>query len=295
MQTGIGVVSKLQPTWLLNYLGTLCWKRFSASAAKRVAVTGTEYVLVRLFIPSAFASTAMYMMTSTAGTLGKNACSYGFDKLSGAQSGAVMVAIPIEDLAELEKSLQGDRTWQVSRETIAQKAKRTVKHKALSACHSILNITYQDLSEGSGAFVGSTLASVAFIAYMGPPTLFILPLYFLAEGCTKSVGAFLGKYLGRNYIGPTLLKPVLTSTWKVIKASPNTSLEEIYDLVHYELEKISLVDDELEDCQDLLNSWYLFKEKPTEEPIIVKQDVQPVYIEDYKGERIKNEKKKGVE
>lgn len=291
MQNGALIAQSKQTSWLLSYLKTLCWQRFTASAAKRVAVTGTEYVLVSLLVPSALRSSVMFLATSTAGSAGKSLVSYGLQRATGTGPAQVMVAIPKEDLEMVQSKLQEDKRWKFSLSKIGSKVKSSVKNKAVSACHSVLNITYQDLSEGSGAFIGSTLASVAFVAYMGPPSLFLIPLYFLAEGCTKSVGAFIGKCFGRYYLGPKVFKPAILGAWKAIRGGNPKEIQDAYDNVLFELEKVNIEMEDreaYEECADLLQSWYLFKQKEPPSPTVkVSKNHDFVLINDYDAGQLK--------
>ena len=256
-----------QVSWVTAYLKTLTWNRFTASAAKRISVTSAEYVLIRTLVPGAFASSLTYLATSTTGTVSKNLVSYYMNSDSNAQHGSILVPVHKSDLEAFKQELkQADQKWQWRLSTVAHDTLKKAIATAVNGCFSVLDITYEDLYEGIGGTVGSTVASGAFIAYMGPPSLFILPLYFLTEGFCKSVGAFFGKMCGKHLLGKHVVKPAIKNAWQSYH-----QLNDIEDLERlcFELEELNLSDDipsleETQESQELLNAWYLMKECPIE-------------------------------
>lgn len=258
-----------QASWITNYLKTLTWNRFTASAFKRVSVTSAEYVLIRVLVPGAFASSLRYLATSTTGTVSKNLAYYYMNARSQSDQGSILVPILKSDLKKVESDLKKqDPNWTCTFTSYANQAIDKTKNAVINGCFGVLDVTYEDLSEGIGGTVGSTLASGAFIAYMGPPSLFILPLYFLTEGFCKSVGSFLGKHWGRRMLGPAVVKPAIQNAWQALHQASSQELESTYESLVLELEKLNLaetLDIEESPTQDkLLNSWYLMKEAPPE-------------------------------
>lgn len=274
--------------WLTEYLKTITLNRFTASAFKRVTVTSAEYVLIRVLVPSAFASSLTYLTTSTTGTVTKNMVHYYMGTNKFADHGSVLVPIPKKDLDSLTQNLaQQDSNWQWTFNDIPSTLLKKTKDNVINSCFGILDVTYQDISEGIGATVGSTLASGAFIAYMGPPSLFVLPMYFLAEGFSKSIGAFLGKHWGRRILGPNVLKPAIENAWQKLHEPSQEELEEDYARLIIELEQLNLTDKielKSEDTpNDLLHSWYLMKEPEPKVKTLHWNNKE--IIEDYMGSK----------
>ncbi len=275
-----------QTSWMVKYLTSLSLRNFTASGAKRVAVVGTEYVLVRLLVPSALSSSVMYLATSTAGTIGKNAISYGFTAATGGHS-EIMMAIPKEDLALLQAEIKKDSQWHFNLSSIASNIKTTAQSKAVGACHSVLNLSYQELSQGTGALIGSTAATAGFLYFLGPPSLIALPFYLLGEGCAKSICAFLGKQIGRYYIGPKAIKPAIKCVWLALMGQNTRAVHSAIHGLELELVLIDL-NQEIEwdrqnqsdpQMESLLSDWnhLSLAEKPEDLP-------KPPIIHHYKIE-----------
>lgn len=248
---------------LVKYLRSLTMKNFMASGAKRAAIAGTEYALVRMLVPGALASSVTYLATSTAGTVGKNVVSYGLQTGTGADT-EVYAVIPKSEVENLQREIRRHRKWSWNPTKLPSAVASTVKEKAVGTCTHVINLSYQDMSEGTGALIGSTAATAGMLFFLGPPSWFALPLYLLVEGGAKSVCAFIGKHFGRWYIGPNVFKPAIKSAWHAIHGSHPAQLQEAIDEMVYQVREIDIgespcTDKELEDLQ---SAWAMLEVTP---------------------------------
>lgn len=264
-----------QTSLMVKYLKTLSMQKFMASGAKRVAVAGTEYVLVRMLVPGALASSVTYLATSTAGTVGKNMASYGY-RIGTGQQAEVMIAIPKEEVEQVQKIIRGNKKWSWNISELPSQMASAAKAKAVGTCTTIINLSYEDLSEGTGALIGSTAATAGMLYFLGPPTLVALPLYLLLEGGCKSIGAFFGKHFGRLYIGPSVIKPAIKSAWAAYwgedPAKMQAAIDKVYDVKEVDIGESPCSDVQL---QQLMMAWTLLEEAKPELADYCGESAQP--------------------
>ena len=268
---------------LLELLKQITLNNFLASTVKRFGLYAAEYSLLTFVAPTWMSTPLRYIVMTATGSASKNLFWWVISPSSSEQNCLDQPIVFIgneEELSDLSFVVVNPSSngYQLSYRTIKNKIKDSTKAVINSAGNYILNITMNDLMEGTGASIGSSTAAGAFVIFMGAPSLLTLPLYFLMEGSAKSFGGFCGRKAGKHLLGPHVLKPMLQATFTstLIKqgvSKPASNDTEIDALIAQLNElKVTTTDDIIDSFE-----WIDTEESP-KQPIVTLYHPQPWQI-----------------
>lgn len=275
---------------LIEFLRQITLNNFLASTVKRFGLYAAEYGLLNFVAPAWMSTPLRYSVMTTAGSASKRL----FWWVISPKSTENFLDQPLvfvgneEELTDLSFVVvnPSDEGYQLNYKTIQTRIKDSTKAVINSAGNYILNITMNDLMEGTGATIGSSLAGGAFVIFMGPPSLLTLPAYFLMEGPAKSFGAFCGKYAGKHLLGPQVVKPVLQAAFSSARVKQGDTKEEneesqMSDLIA-QLNELKLVT-----TDDIIDSfeWIEAEDSSTLPMVTLYHPLPWKIIEDYAGEQ----------
>lgn len=275
---------------LLEFLKQITLNNFLASTAKRFGLYAAEYGLLNLVAPAWISTPLRYSLMTATGSASKRL----FWWVISPKPEQHFLDQPLvfigneEELSDLSFVVVNPSSngYQLNYKTIQTRIKDSTKAAINSAGNYILNITMNDLMEGTGATIGSSIAAGAFVIFMGPPSLFTLPTYFLMEGPAKSFGAFCGRKAGKHLLGPHVLKPVLQATFATTCIKQDTAKQtnddaELSDLIA-QLNELKLTT-----TDDIIDSFeWLDVDQSLKQPIVTLYHPGPwQIIENYCGEQ----------
>ena len=195
------------PSFLSPFLQQLS-HRALASTFKRVGLYAAEIGLYKLVMPSWMQTPVRYTVLSTAGTASKQMFWWAVTPSQSPNESMTFTGsqTQIEELESLEfvvvNPTPSNGGYELSFKTIKRKAKQAAKDY-------VVNVTCGEVLEGLGGALGAGLATGAFMIFLGPPGLLMMPAYYLCEMPTKATGAFLGRLAAGELLGPTVKKSVI--------------------------------------------------------------------------------------
>lgn len=234
---------------LIEFLKQVTLNNVLASTVKRFGLYAAEYMLVNLVAPAWMATPLRYSLLSATGTASKQLFWWAITP----RAQTPLLEEPLVFIGD-EESLESlefvvvnpnESGYTLSFKTINTKIKQSAIAVANGVGNYIVNVTFNDLLEGTGATVGSSVAAGAFVIFMGPPSLLTLPAYFVMEGPIKSFGAFCGRKLGRDVIGEKAAKPALKAFFKPNSIQQgNAETVDDLDALAKRLEQLNLISTE---------------------------------------------------
>ncbi len=255
-----------------------------ASTVKRFGLYAAEYGLMNLIVPPWITPPLRFAIMTTVGTASKSMTHWVItpNKKSNYLDEPLVFVGEEDELNHLEFVVVNDSPsgYQLSFKTLPKQAKKITTDAINATGNYIINMTMEDLMGGTGATIGSAMATGAFVIVLGPPSLLSLPAYFLLEGPTRGFGAFCGRQFSNHIFGPNAVKPALQAAFSAKKIS--TQGEEIETTVDELLETFEMltITSEEDELDDWINSFEILTAPPA--PIILKKHEAPLtIIEDY--------------
>lgn len=258
-----------------DFLAQLNKHKAWASFFKRCGLYAAEYGLTKLIVPGWLQSPFKFAVLSTAGSASKNLFWWVISpKKNVPSSDQPLTFVGTDaDLNSLQfvVGYQTDNEKKLAFKRLPQKVKIAAQNAVNAAGNYVINVTLEDLLEGTGATLGSGLATGVFVIVVGPPSLLSLPLYYCLEAPLKSLFAFIGKHVGKLWIGPRVAKPALQYAFGTRHPSAENPETPENDDLGFELEEFNADEEEIvsgEEFQNLLDKFLLigpFVDKDPEE------------------------------
>lgn len=269
---------------LIEFLKQITLNNVLASTVKRFGLYAAEYALLNMVVPGWMSTPFRYTLMTVAGSGSKSLFWWAITpKKNEPYADQPLVFMgPEEEISDLRfvvvNETQGE--YQLQYKSIKTRLKDATRTVVNGVGNYVVNVTMGDLVEGTGAAIGTGVASGAFILFMGPPSLLTLPAFYLADGTIRSFGAFAGRKAGKHVLGDRVAKPLLKAYFS---AESVRGGEVETDIEMDDLSK-SLAELSLQTVDDIVDSFILIESEPTPEPVVHLYSKNPIkIIDDYVG------------